>query len=110
MPVDHITQGRESPGENILQRLPAWDRRPVRSAIPSLEEPRPAGSDLVRCQPLPLAVIDVDQTVDRARRETERGRDRLCGRAASDEWAGKDGSGPPGRVNALRRCRCLAAA
>ena len=107
MPVDHIAQRRESPNENILQRLPTRDRRPVRSTIPSLEEARPAGSDLVRRQPLPLAVIDVDQTTERARREPERGRDRGCSRTGSAERARKDGGGAPSRVDAVRGRLCL---
>src|ERR1700736_3792430 len=89
MPVDHIAQRRESPDENILQRLPTRDRRPVRSAIPSLEGPRPAGSDLVRRQPLPLAIIDVGQAVERAWRQAEPGRYRLCSRTGPAERAGK---------------------
>src|SRR5436190_23005467 len=104
MPVDNIAQRRNDPKENILQRLPTRDRRPVRSAMPGLQKLRPAGSDLVRRQPLPLAIIDVDQAVERARRKTERGRDRVGRRTGPAERAGKDSRGAPRRVDATRGC------
>src|ERR1700758_5491573 len=62
MTAYYVAERGYRPGEHGLQRFPARDRRPVRSPISAVEHLRPSAADLVRRKPLPLPVIDVDQT------------------------------------------------
>src|SRR5712671_4764197 len=102
MPPDHVSQRRDCASEHILQALATRDRRPMRRPVPGVECLGPFASDLVGGQPLPLAVIDVDQTRNRGGGQAQRPSDRFRGRSASAEKTGVEGGGGPARLDATR--------